>query len=82
MAEAATGELRKDSDLLVDAFLREEQKGEAAAALFRAGRTHMAQLEAAVAAHAAEASARARLACRCSCLLQTPCKPPAALFTL
>ncbi|KAK9842003.1 hypothetical protein WJX81_003691 [Elliptochloris bilobata] len=32
-AEAATGELRKDSDLLVDAFLKEEQKGEAAAAL-------------------------------------------------
>ncbi len=62
-AEAGTAELRKDSDLLIDAFLKEEQRGEAAAALFRAGHAHLAVLEAAVAAQRAETAGRSRRGC-------------------
>lgn len=63
-AEGGTRALRADSDLLIDAFLKEERKGEAAAGLFRAGHAQLAALDAAVAAQHAEADARSRRARR------------------
>jgi hypothetical protein len=63
-AEGGTRALRADSDLLIDAFLKEERRGEAAAGLFRAGHAQLAALDAAVAAQRAEAAARGRRARR------------------
>ncbi|KAK9829922.1 hypothetical protein WJX72_008666 [[Myrmecia] bisecta] len=49
-AEAATTELKKDTDILINSFLKEEHKGEAHAALFKAGYAEIQALEAEVAA--------------------------------